>query len=222
MNTRQCLQFYKNNPFAACFVAANIIANSACAIMMSNFGSFLGALFGIGAVLCSIALAFSLPIIGQGASHSMGNKRRGAALIIISTWVLFSLIDVSMSYTTTLGRFEYARINADKQTALNQVYRDVALTASSTLDKCVGWKNCNSQDRMNTAERAAEKLEKSGVSWTPHEALGQTFVNLLIGGIAILSSLGSSIMGFISGLNTMTGTKTGKKPGNVATLGMTG
>lgn len=201
MNFKQAADFYKENPFMFLFVFANILANSMCAILMSNFSTLLGFIGGVVAITLAIALAVCLPIIGLGAASAINQNMKMSAFIICSAWIAFSAMDLAMSYTSTVGRFEYARLYAERSSTLSQTYAEVAKTSSTTLDDCVRWKNCDSQDRMDTATRAAEKLEKTDIAWTPHATLGDEFVKWLVIGLALISSLGGSIMGFISGIN---------------------
>lgn len=211
MNFQQAANFYKENPFMLLFVFANILANSMCATLMSNFSTLLGFIGGVVAITLAVALAVCLPIIGLGASEAINKGAKLSALIICAAWLAFSAMDLAMSYTSTVGRFEYAKLYAAKTSALSQTYADVAQTSAKTLDDCVRWKNCDSQDRMDTATRAAEKLEKTDIAWTPHATLGDEFVNWLVIGLAMISSLGGSIMGFISGMGLKSCSDSGKQ-----------
>lgn len=204
MNFQEMKDFYKNNPIASVFVVADFAANTACAWMMANFNSMLGCLFGVAGIAAAAALALSLPIIGKSAGESYGKN----FIVIGMAWLAFTCVSVLMSYTTTFGRFEYARINAEKSTALSGIYKNIAETSSKTLDQCWGLKDCDSQKRMDTAALSAKKLSENDIKWTPHQMPnGDLIVKWLVGSFAIVSALGGSVMGFIFGLGSSSAQK---------------
>lgn len=200
MNFSQMISFYKDNPVMLLFVITNLLANTLCAWITTSPDTAIGVFGRAVAVSFALGLGLGLPIIGWATAEAFGLKRRGAAAVLIAVMIPFTVIDLALSYAATVGRFEYAHLNAAKQQTLNQTYTDIAKTSSATLNDCVRWKNCDSQERMDTANRAAEKLESTAIAISPQETLGETFVKWLIIGIAVGSSLGGTIMGFIAGM----------------------
>lgn len=200
MNFKEMITFYKDNPVMLLFVITNLLANTLCAWIMTNTDSGVGIFGRAVAIFFAAALGLGLPIIGWALAEALGVGKKGSAVILVSVLIPFTMIDLALSYAATVGRFEYAHLNAQKQRTLSETYSNIASTSSSTLDDCVRWKNCDSQERMDTANRAAEKLENTAIAISPQETLGKTFVKWLIIGIAVGSSLGGTIMGFISGM----------------------
>ena len=200
MNFREMTAFYKDNPVMLLFIITNILANTLCAWITTSPDSAIGVFGRAVAIFFAIGLGVGLPIIGWATAEAFAMNRKTTATILIAVMIPFTVIDLALSYAATVGRFEYAHLNAEKQQALNSTYSEIAKTSSSTLEDCVRWKNCDSQDRMDTAERAASKLESTAIAISPQKTLGEDFVKWLIIGIAVGSSLGGTIMGFIAGM----------------------
>lgn len=193
-------RFYKNNIVLAAFVVANLVLNTYFSITMISLPGASGMFLRAGIALFAIGVTIGMPLIGMAASLSMKNRLPLPAVIICLSWVFFGVIDVGMSYMASAARFETSAALAARQAVINEVNQTNALNASRTVEDCIGWKNCNSQERMAMAERSADKLASAPVAWSPQSFFPKWFVDAMIFGIAIGSSLGGSIMGFVLGL----------------------
>jgi hypothetical protein len=192
--------FYINNPVILCFTIANLIFNIYFSVLLSDTSTPSGVWLCAGAIFLSVAITFAVSLLGMGSSYTYIKKRYVPFALVFVSWIAFTLADMGMSWMSTTARFETSRLIAEKQTALNNNYQQIAQGAASTIAGCWGLPGCNSQSRIDSAERATAKLEASPIAWSPYSAFSGDFIGWIISILAVISSLGSGIIGFLVGL----------------------
>ena len=192
--------FYINNPVILCFSLANLIFNIYFSVLLSDTSTPSGVWLCAGAIFLSVAITFAVSLLGMGSSYTYVNKRYVPFALVFLSWLAFTAADMGMSWMSTTARFETSRLIAEKQTALNDSYQHIAQGAASTIAGCWGLPGCNSQSRIDSAERATAKLESAPIAWSPYSAFSKDFIGWIISILAVISSLGSGIIGFLVGL----------------------
>jgi hypothetical protein len=108
LNWAECFKFFTSNPLAMLFILANLFTNMMASYMMSNFSTPTGIFASSVGVVCSAALALSLPIIMYAMGIAFQNDK-GRAFFLFMVFLPFQAVDIMLSYSGTTGRIEYSK-----------------------------------------------------------------------------------------------------------------